>query len=255
MYNIIILFLTIVISGVIFNSSYNIKESTLFNEFRSNKKFKISFYLIILYLMIVFVYLYWMAMMFILSFFNSFDLLLYYWPWENIGLPKTWHYNLWNPYLLSIVIYNILIITLIIFSLSFMTRNILTTQKSYMVLIFSLIMLSLVFGGSINNAFAYTANVNGEYFLFSFGGNEVLFDTSLLFPLYAPGQLIKAMLYNFHHYHGGNFETTKLWHWSTISDGVYFPEDKTNPLWHWNILYMLPVAEIFAFSLIGLKLK
>lgn len=259
-YNIMSLIIAILIGGIVFNSTYKFKKSTLFNnEFYSNIKHKTMFYADIYLMIIILTIIGWFCLMFVLTIFNHFDLILYYWPWQTPPETRFYHYEIWSLYIISVIFYQLIVISTLLFSISFLTRGILTNEKSYMTMIFSFIIFSIFFGGGANSSFSIGPNIIGNqekehYWLYSFNGNEALFNLSLFFPFYAPGQMIQCALYNTYY----SKEMYVLWHWYSVNDIVYnFPENISyiNPMWHWNILYILPWVEIICFTSIGMMWK
>lgn len=260
--NIIILFTVILIGGIIFNSTYKFRKSSLFPMLSYNTNFKIIYYLQVLFIMMISTFFCFHLIVFLLYIFNTFNLLLYSFPWQSSQQTFDFFSLKEGFYFMSMSIYQIAISTILLFSMSFMLRRILKTEKSYMFFLFLLLIITIPWGGTINNCFG--RGKSEEHFtnlLVFLYGKEKLFTISIIFPFYAPGQILSATFEQNLPFlaMSSNYGTVDMWHWYSSADNAILPsfnEAKNhNPGWRWNILYVLPIVEIFAFTLIGLIIK
>lgn len=227
---IIISIITIIIGGLIFSQSYNFKKSTLYNNFQKNIWTQIIFYIQTFCLMLITVFVSFFVSLIILTLMNEFDLLLKNF-WWNEGITST--FNLWFFSEITLYMYQIFIIVALLFAISFAFRNFFVNQKTYLILIIFLVIISIIWGGILD--FVRYDKVKKDYFVF----NKSFFLIGLLNPFYLPLQSIQtaASWFNYDY----QYETIFL-----------------NQTWIWsdylliNLEWIIPPIEIFIFGCLGI---
>ncbi len=248
--------------------SYSFKKSTLYNNQKLSKNNKWIYNLSTIFTMILIVWSVVLFSVLILIILNNFDLLLD----DYLKNKREEKFNLYKtPWLFFI--YQLTLLTLVFFSLSYFIEKVAISSKSYYSSLISLLILIIIFGGAFNNYFLtpqrYVDEKNNKVFnyaIFNYPGHESIFPSyifapSLLFPFFAPAQMMIAIgnITHFHYDSNINEWVHKVSKWNNFSPWLW--EKKSymqlldpaiqSPVWKWNILWIVPYFHIIGWFLLG----
>lgn len=234
------------------NINFNFKKSIL----RSNEKLVISnrtpLYMSTIIVIFIFVSLSSLLQLGLLFFLNHFHLLLGDWVFGN---PATRWYDL--TYLkFGAWFWSIYWTMLLTFSIFFLFRNLIETEKNHYVFTLAMIIIAFIWGGSLNDYYGGGITQFGDEYektiklgLFP---DAFYWPTLILFPFFAPGQLASVnadftILSDGHLFISNELYTHSLIHLSF------------NPLYidraAWNATIMMPFIHFGIFTTIGLLIS
>ena len=249
--------------GIVFAAlSFNFSKSTLYKNIKVSRNNKYNFNISIFITMILESVIILFVFLFLLTIFSKLEWLPTSWLKRDYS---TNYYLFFNKGILIPIISSIEISS-IIFSISFFYTKVSNSENTYYTLILSLIILSLIFGGTFNNFFHprwYGHDGYYDHFMaFEISGfPRKFFVTSLLFPLYAPGQLVvmfgQFSLKNFDYGAGlkGEWGFLSSILWQTTPNVAEYARPY---IWRWDIVLISPLIWVSLFGVLGVissKLK
>ncbi|NQX83534.1 MAG: hypothetical protein HRS50_02385 [Mycoplasmataceae bacterium] len=247
----------ILISGVVFGTcSFNWKNSTLHKNFNITGNNSFNFHISILVIMLIVGIISLFLMIGVLFVWDYLGLLLL--TWMTSGHKQIYNFKSF-PY--GEIIYVVILIILINFSISFALQYLIKNQKTYYVIVLCFLILEIIFGGGLNNYFGwYSVASNGQnYVQFSPSMFPALFFIpSLFFPFYSPTQLFASLSQTFEigreTWSGSDFSIFYLL--PLNNDGMFHSRiDGFNTAICWNIIMILPYVYISLFGVIGVVLS
>ena len=252
--------------GIIFMSlSGNFRNSSLYKNIEPTKlnkfNFNISIYILMITSSIIILFLL-MTSLIILSPFNIIET-----GW--LSYDKTLNYKFLNKNV-SIVFLSMIEMTTILFVISYLFIQISNSQKNYYMLMFSFVILNVIFGATINSYFwaQYLNPVTSfgepvskfkEYSYMSY--SPAIFPSwtfwiSLLYPFYAPGQLLiiygqKSLVESANGVTSAGSEWGNVisLQWQTVHNT---PQWYQSSIWRWNITLLMPLIQIITLSSLGI---
>lgn len=251
-YNLVILMITILSSGLAFISIYEFNNSSLWKNMGLTKNKTFYYWTNSLITIIIFSYFSNFVMVSWTSIFINTNSMLSTWSF----LPsQSTTFSLKSLTFWSMYLYQILIISLLTFAMLFGLKQIFKTKKSQMIFILVLILFVIPLGGSINNwmysNYNYgfpTASSNGKV-------NQPYYEFSYIFPYYSSGQILHHTIISLVDSSTDSAfikpaDTVDPWVWMKEDTIVNSPTHDFSP-WRWNIMYILPPIEIITFIIIG----
>ncbi len=232
-------FSIIPVSAIIYaNITYSIRNSTIYKNYFLSIQRKDVIYFASLITVLFFALLTSIIQIILLFIFQN--LILSEWSFNNSDGSLT----IKNIRFLG-WFWGIFWITLITFSISFSVRNWIKTEKNYYTLILIVLILSIIFGGTLNDYFSGSSGFNqiiNDNNYPNFKVNlfpEDIYWISVLFPYYAPGQIISTS--------------------SEFSyDGFVFYDFDVLYLYpgliRWNILIFMPIIWVSFLAFLGFVL-
>ncbi len=239
----------IVVTGLVYgNIVFGYKRSTLDNNEKLVSKSRSVSYLSSLIVIIVFVLLSSMIQILLLCIANWIDVLLQTWIWVNNGVQR--HYKIKNIRWVA-WLWGIMWITLITFGVFFSARKIMNSKVTHYNVTLALCIISFIWGGSLNdyypNLLHFNNGTNPEFNLVPSLFPAIFYwPTVILFPFYAPGQIISI---------ASDF--------SIVWDGIDFNSDFIGSVIHltfnqdyeysnqWNALIITPILWTSILFIIG----
>ena len=243
--------------GVVFSTlSFNMENSTLYKNIKISNNNKYNFNIAILISMLIASLFILFSLVVLLTILAKFKLLETSWLQYDY---MTFHFNFFNRAIWIAMISTIEICS-ILFAISFFYTKISNSEKGYHMMILIFIILSLIFGGTINGVFWPSQNHSGNYTYMQYqttGYRKNLFITSLFYPFYPSGQLSfiygQFSLRDSNDLYGqfGDFswEHLRIINWETT---LNTPESELNNMWRWNTVLILPVVWVFLFGILGI---
>lgn len=171
------------------------------------------------------------------------------------------------------VVYSLFEIILVSFSFLLCLQYVIKSQKMLYVIILTLLILQILFGGVFNDYFAWGRNTNdGENFngvvspIFAKGGlypSILYWPTAILYPLFGPSQHLQstAAFTEFHRYANDHFN---FFQWINFDEVILHRESYVNEFGEtvkgyvlvslnptvskWNSLWILPFAHTLLFA-------
>ncbi len=253
---------TITISGVIYSTiDYGIRKSSLYDNIGLTKSNRWIFHLGSLLTIIIFIFFTTTILFLILDTFNSFGWLLVNWLKSQTvehGVPMTGFYFTSQLYLF--IIYCSFLISLLTFAISFAFQHLIKTQQGYFVLLLSVVILSIIFGGGLNDYWSIGSEEKEGINSRLEDGNHMfpwsLYWFSLIFPFYAPSQMIGEAAEAFQFTWDVNGDGTSLaYPYLAINGTVFSLLLFENQDWLWNLTTTMPYIEIVTLFSIGAVLS
>ncbi len=242
------------ISFIIYQKvSLSFKKSTLYsnNKLSSGNRWlmnlsTIATLLIVSYMLVIFLII-------VLKIFSEMNILL----WGYRKYPTNG--NHWDTFNLPFIYiyYQITLLTLITFSLSYFIEKFSNNANFYYILTIILFLLIVIFGGSFNNYFhEIEKGIDGRY-LPSFDPSGSIYPPniyipSLFIPFFAPSQMI-TITGEMTKINGDNlivwtrYREFSPWVWETKS----MFSSMNGEIWKWNILWIVPYLHIIIWFLLG----
>ncbi len=244
---------------------YQYRNSTLYKEMKLTKNNKWLFNLGAFATLAILGYLVYIIISILLSMFGLFGLLTF----EMTGsLPSGYSYAIWHmDYLWNF--YWVGMIILVSYSISFAISRVASSSQVFFIYALSIIIISIVFGGALNNYFQYDStsqNSSGEtIYLFMFKNSNSLFPKemyipSILYPFYSQSIMLNIaareslirfaedgsiVVYSPFFKNGG-----QLLSWHTKLN--YEVNGWANDAWRWNILYFMPYIQTTVWMAVGI---
>ena len=250
---------TIVPCGIIFiSTAFNIRNSTIWSNIKVTKSNKYNFYISIYILMIIASFIILFLVLFILSILSELKLLKTDW----VSYNKEQKYFFWDNDIFIPILSTFELVT-ILFSISFFFSQILKSEKPYYMILFSITILNIVFGGTINSYFWSCHNTTEELYFIKFSPSLFpgwTYHISIFYPFYSPGQLLVSFgeksLVNatdgsvIH----GEWRNLNIFQW----ENTFNVEKGYLQMWKWNMVLLMPLIQTMFFSSFGIliyKLK
>ncbi len=258
-FSVLILMTVVIPTSIIYvSTTYSIREGTIYNNLKMTKNNKSYFYISSFICMIIYGIFSLFTTYFVLEVMEKLGLLMDGLVWYNITDKSRYVYLVFKipffPFL-----YSTLEAIVILFSICFFFQNIINTKKNMYILILSLLILTVIFGGALNNYFMGTKPdlINEGYRLPSFRAwllPKGAYSISIFFPLFGPGQHLASI--------GGTFRWDNqmdtfynLWDdqyvfftWLTSKNS---PSSELGRL-AWNILWIAPFFWTCLFGSMGI---
>lgn len=237
-------------------TSYNIRESILYKNMATTKNNKVEFYisgfsfmLIVAFSLLIIVYLSLMIL-------SSLGWLMvdYAWSGDAYGIYK---YEIWRLPLIPLV-YTTFESVLILFSVCFLFQNLISTRRSMYMLIFSIMVLGVIFGGSFNSYFLRgQIDPNDPYTTVPTFKPQMfpvpVYFVSLFYPLFGPSQhyvsLVKTIFVDTRNDTLTYLKTDDFQFFSWL-----FWKNSTLSFWgnqSWNILWFMPYIWTAIMGVLG----
>lgn len=245
--------------GIIFVSlSFNVRNSTLYSNLEVTKNSKYTFFLSIYILMLLYSIIILLLLMGSLTILSQFKILETGW----LTYDKNFMYHFFNKNFF-IVILSTIEITTILFVISFLFLNISKSQNTYYILLFSITILNVIFGGTMNSYFwavpGTTALNKSTDLGIRYSPNifpSWTFIISLIYPFYAPGQLLlmygQKSLINISNevtLNGDAWKEVVTLQWQQASNTSM---EYLSSMWRWNIVLLMPMIQIVTIGLTGI---
>ncbi len=236
-------------------TGYNIMTSVLYQNVRTSGIGSFSFYiaqLITIFIIGNILSLFFWPIVVLAAHFNLFIL-----GWFDKAAQATTIFNPLSNFTWVLIIYNIQLTIMVVFSFYFVIQFWVSDIKVYYLIIVPTILLSIIFGGVINDYFTKPMGwenpdpASGEAWsmhqIEMIGGAfpDWMFWPSLLFPFYGVGQFATAAIaLNATHFGIEGAQSVQFWNWFII-----------NPLigesWKWWLVLIQPYVVCFGFLFFG----
>ena len=229
--------------------SYNIRNSTIYSNLKSTKNNKYNFYISIYITMIILSFIFLFLLLILLTIFSQLKILETDW----LSINKEYKYQLFNKNISLLIISNVEMVT-IIFMLLFFVSHIFKTKNVLYTILFTLMILNIIFGSSLNGYI--WASGNDDLHIYYLRYTKLLFPNwmfypSLMYPFYSSGQLLISYgvesLHNPAYYDWWQF--TNPLQWQSLKN-LYFLSDGKN-IWQWNAILVMPGIQILFYGMLG----
>lgn len=235
--------------AIVYSSSdYKFRKSTLYKNTELTINNKWIFHLSTLITVILFAIMTSSFVFIVLSIAGNFNLLLMGWlSYADVVNGKATEWYTFSFSLYFIVIYASLQIAFLIYGISFLCQHLISSEKGYFTLILSILILTIIFGGSLNDYYLEHSNIV-KYDDSLFPWNIYWF--SALFPFYMPGQLIGSAA-SIGRVSIDSEGIIQYHSWFNTHDTLYpilFGKEN-NVLWNWSL--SIPYFEIITFFILG----
>lgn len=240
--------LLISVNSVLFaNLNYNLRNSTLRRNLDLSKSNRFTFNLSIYFTLFIFSIIASTLLYVIFKCLADIGCILV--AWQKYSSDSTFIFNFTFDLFLLVVYYTVIMCT-IIYSISFLLNYLINSKKSYFTVMLSLIILTIIFGGSFNEYFFYYAGTGLDFAEGPLYPRSIYW-FSFIFPFYGPGELISIA-----------FDVSKIYR-DTGNPYDYVPISFFNLndyvfelIWgkssiDWRLLMMVPYVEIAGLVLAG----
>ncbi len=235
---------------------YGVNNSTMKENLRLSNRSKTTMYISTILLMAIYAIILSSILYSLLLLCKHFSLLKSGWyAYDNAEIILNWKLYLF-------VLYSSMLISMLVFSISFVMQTLISNVKTYFVIILSLLVLCVIFGGAFNSYIWATENVDGDYVLsVEWGGHNALFPDSIwyfsiLFPFYAPAQLLDTAA---QYANWGEFasdpETSDWYKFWQETNGDVFSIISFKYSVEWTLTLIIPYLEILMAFFIGKALS
>lgn len=183
---------TIIPTAILFGTAtYSFKNSTMYSNFRSTNPNKSNLYLATMLSTTLIMFLLILEYIFFLYIFTETDLINPNWLWFDNASHFDYSFEDFDYFVFAISTLEICALT---FAISFTLRNIIKNLRTYYILWICVLVICLMWGATLNSFFGV------EKHGITFQRNLVpksMFVTSILFPFYAPSQLVALVAIKF----------------------------------------------------------
>lgn len=244
------------------------KNSTIYKNYKINNENTLHFHIASFIQFFLVTFTFAILLICLLEIYDEMHILKYY--WEAGGSNEK--YDIFN--VLSFpFFYSLFELVLVSYSIMLVLSYMVKTQKLFFIIIFSFLILEILFGGFLNTYFwsqSITTDDHlnyGDYRVYtedrSMYPSSWFWPTEILFPFFGPSQHLQSIKIFCEKEYSFFKEDIDWFHWNSSSDWIIYIKNDveychpltTNSIYWWNSLWFISYIHITIFASIAVVLS